>query len=215
MPSADLNFASWVPEKERQEIREFFASIEEAKTEPAQKKRRALDVVEMDYHNQYLKSSRWRKIKKRILERDGNICQCCGGHGTYVHHRNYSRETLLGEDDARLATVCGGCHHLVHFDDHGVKRSIEDTDKEFLAGQRQTEIPEIDLDLRRKLQLPTNYNRMTAVQRELWNEERHKQRHAKWLKLHPNQTPRVLGGFFRPELREKAIDNSEPPTSAA
>ena len=215
MPSTELNFASWVPEKDRQQIREFFAAIEQAKVAPSQKKQRPLDVMEMDYNQQYLKSARWRKIKKRILERDQNVCQCCGGHGNYVHHRSYSRETLVGEDDAMLVTVCAGCHNLIHFDDNGTKRSVEATDKAFLAGQRQTDIPVIDLDLRRRFRLPANYERMTAVQRNLWNEERHKQRHAKWLKLHPNRPPSARGGFFKPEFWAKGSTDSEPPTGAA
>jgi 5-methylcytosine-specific restriction endonuclease McrA len=214
MPSTDLNFAPWVPEKDRQHIREFFESIERTKNEPPTKMRRRLDVMEMDYHSQYLKSARWRKIKKRILERDQSICQCCGGHGRYVHHRNYLRETLMGDDDSMLATVCGGCHNLIHFDESGRKRSIEETDKEFVAGQRQTDIPEIDLDLRRKFQPPANYQRLTAVQIRLWNEERHRQRHAKWLKLHPNEQPRVPGGFFKPELWQAATNEGDPPGAA-
>jgi len=205
----DFKFLPWVPEKDRQEILELFALIEKVKKEPVKKRRRTLDVLEMDYYQQYLKSARWRKIKRRILDRDKNICQCCGGHGTYVHHRNYSRETLMGEDDAKLATVCGGCHNLIHFDDNGVKRSVEEVDRLFLAGQYQKNIPEIDLDLRRKFCLPPGYERMTAVQRKLWNEEYLKQRRAKWLKLHPNRPFRGPSGFFKPELWSQATEESQ------
>lgn len=130
------------------------------------------DVTLMDYHSEYLKSPLWRKIKRRVLKRDNNICGSCGGIGNIVHHRSYSREVLEGNADHMLATVCEGCHNIIHFDNDKSRRSEEESERVFLAGQRQTDFPLPHIDLRRRSQRqPVEWPRMTAVQRELWNKK--------------------------------------------
>jgi hypothetical protein len=99
-----------------------------------------------------------------------------------------------------LATVCIGCHELIHFDDDGKKRNEAETDAAFLAGQRQINIPEIKIDLRKDVaNQPANWHRMTAVQRKLWYETHNQLRSEKLLKRKKNKPPRKLGGFFGPE----------------
>lgn len=129
-----------------------------------------LPEVEQDYQS-YLRSSLWRRIKRRVLKRDQRVCGCCGGEGKVVHHRSYAPEVMEGKADDMLATVCAGCHAIMHFDENGAKRSAEETERIFLGGQRQTEIPTPRIDLRRRSQgKPAEWPRMTAVQRKLWEE---------------------------------------------
>ena len=91
--------------------------------------------------------------------------------GKVVHHRSYAPEVMEGKADDMLATVCAGCHAIMHFDENGAKRSAEETERIFLGGQRQTEIPTPRIDLRRRSQgKPAEWPRMTAVQRKLWEE---------------------------------------------
>ena len=105
-----------------------------------------------------------------MCSRDHGICQCCGGRGSIVHHRSYERDVLEGRNDAMLATVCNGCHNIIHFLDDGQKRPEEAWDAVFLQGQHQTDIPAIGkIDLRTlKVVDPPNFTRMTAVQFELY-----------------------------------------------
>ena len=159
---------AWQDKPTPEQMREIFAEIEKA---AAVRPKRIKDPALMDYNDQYLKTALWKRIKKRVLERDKSICQCCGGKGAVVHHRCYDPDVLRGENDAMLATVCSGCHDLIHLTDDGRKRTLEETDVEFLMGQRQTETPEIKVDLRTIwMPIPPGWNRLTHVQKRLWHE---------------------------------------------
>lgn len=146
----------------------------EVAEQAAARPRRIVDVMLMDYREQYLASSRWRRIKKRVFARDKGICQSCGGRGSQVHHRSYARDVLEGKNDAMLATVCAGCHNIIHFKDDGSPRPEEDWDYVFLAGQHQTDIPPVGkIDLRRPVfNLPPGFDstRMTSRQFELFRQ---------------------------------------------
>jgi len=54
-------------------------------------------------------SSKWIKIRNRILERDNNICQYCGGKGCEVHHKIPYR-ICRHDNEENLVTVCRPCH---------------------------------------------------------------------------------------------------------
>ncbi len=88
-----------------------------------------------------------------------------------MHHRSYERDVLEGKNDAMLATVCEGCHNIIHFTDDGSARPEEEWDSVFLAGQHQEDIPPVGkIDLRRPVfDLPAGFDRsrMTARQFEL------------------------------------------------
>ena len=148
-------------------VRDMFHELRQKGALP---KRRITDVRQMDYHDQYLKSAKWKRIKKRVMERDGGLCQSCGGRGSTVHHRSYEREVLEGRNDAMLATVCNGCHNIIHFLDDGQRRPEAEWDAVFLLGQHQTDIPAIGkVDLRSlKIVDRPDLTRMTAVQIELY-----------------------------------------------
>ncbi|CAN7782845.1 hypothetical protein LJR175_008249 [Variovorax sp. LjRoot175] len=145
------------------DLARMFRELEER---AAARPKRITDVMLMDYQGQYLPSALWKEIKERVLERDQRICQSCGGRGSVVHHRSYERDVLEGRNDAMLATVCSGCHNIIHFTDDGKPRPEEEWDAILLAGQHQTDIPPIGkIDLRKPvLPRPPNYERMTARQ---------------------------------------------------
>lgn len=140
---------------------------------PEMRRRIKADVMLMDYHDQYLKTALWKRIKKRVLERDQKVCQCCGGSGSVVHHRSYSRDVMEGRNDSMLATVCAGCHDFIHFTDEGARRDEADVDAVLLAGQRQlTEIPPVGkIDLRRpNSSYPGDAKRVSSLRLRLYRE---------------------------------------------
>jgi 5-methylcytosine-specific restriction endonuclease McrA len=56
---------------------------------------------------------RWRKTRKRVLERDDHTCQRCGAPATHVHHEP-PVTTLLARgdspfDDQHCQAVCASC----------------------------------------------------------------------------------------------------------
>ena len=64
-----------------------------------------------DGYGQYLKSELWADIRRRVLERAGNICEACHKRdATQVHHRSYDPATLRGESINALTAVCARCH---------------------------------------------------------------------------------------------------------
>jgi 5-methylcytosine-specific restriction endonuclease McrA len=179
---------------------EMNAAFLEVAATLAQPRKRSKDVMLQDYYSEYLRSPLWRRIKKRVLKRDGRICQSCGGTGTMVHHRSYERDVMEGKDDSMLATLCDGCHELIHFCEDGRKREPEEVDQLLLAGQRQTWIPAIHIDLRRRIpELPGSWRRLTATQRRLWLTAYQELGRAKWLKQNPGKPKRVRGGFWSPD----------------
>lgn len=145
------------------EIADLFRVL--AENGPAMRSRVKSDVTLMDYAD-YLKSALWKRIKKRVLERDTKTCQCCGGKGNVVHHRSYERDVMEGHNDAMLATVCNGCHDIIHFTDVGERRGAAEADAVFVAGQRQTDIPPVGkIDLRSpKINYPGGTKRVTSLQ---------------------------------------------------
>ena len=54
-------------------------------------------------------TARWRKIRKRILERDGYTCQQCGMEGNSVDHI-VPRSMQGSDEDWNLQTLCISCN---------------------------------------------------------------------------------------------------------
>ncbi len=125
-PKTERGFAKGVSEKEQAAINEILDQMESRLA--SGERPRATDPMQMDYQSEYLASSLWRRIKRRVLNRDAHTCQLCGGRGTVVHHRSYAREVMEGKDDALLTTVCDHCHHRVHFTECGARRTAAESE---------------------------------------------------------------------------------------
>ena len=62
-------------------------------------------------------SSTWRKLRKRIFERDNGICAICKEkkdkwHIHHLIHWDIARELIF--DDDNVVTLCSKCHHRIH-----------------------------------------------------------------------------------------------------
>jgi hypothetical protein len=129
-------------------------------------------------YDDYRKSWLWRKVTRRIRKRDEDRCFRCrgdaGGAGgpVHVHHRSYTPTVLAGLADEYLVCLCEGCHNIIHFDDYGQRRTDEETERVLLQRDTRSDFPEPKVDLRRRFQDPSGWERMTAVQRVAHNKRR-------------------------------------------
>ena len=56
-------------------------------------------------------TTRWRAVRRAVLDRDGWKCRKCGGRGRMeVHHRKPLAEGGDPFDMAGLESICRGCH---------------------------------------------------------------------------------------------------------
>jgi 5-methylcytosine-specific restriction endonuclease McrA len=61
-----------------------------------------------------LDADAYRRLRLRVLERDGWRCQFCAATaGLEVHHIRY-RSQLGNDSDGNLMTLCSGCHRTIH-----------------------------------------------------------------------------------------------------
>lgn len=154
----------WLDDATRRRIVTFFQEIRD--------KERVASLRGQQRYRDYLNSPLWRKISRRVLERDEHVCRCCTGTATQVHHRSYAEDVMRGENDEELASVCDGCHNYIEFDELGNERDPEETDRLLLAGRRDADYPAPKVDLRRSFpQKPLGWDRMSVVQRSLWHAE--------------------------------------------
>lgn len=154
----------WLEDHTRQRIVAFFQEI--------CFNERAVSLRHQEDYRDYLKTPLWRKIRRRVLKRDERVCKCCAGNATQVHHRSYAPEVMRGENDDELACVCEGCHNYIEFDELGNPRDPHETDRLLLEGRRDRDYPAPKVDLRRKSpQRPSGWDRMSAIQRLLWQKE--------------------------------------------
>lgn len=64
-------------------------------------------------YRRYLRSSDWKEIRGKILQRDKFKCKRCGKKAKQleVHHKTYKR--IFKERYSDLVTLCSNCHTIV------------------------------------------------------------------------------------------------------
>lgn len=61
----------------------------------------------------YLKSDRWKRVRKKIIFRDMNMCVNCRSQKILqVHHLSYT--SIFDESESDLVTLCKKCHNKWH-----------------------------------------------------------------------------------------------------
>jgi len=69
-------------------------------------------------YEDYIRSKEWTTRRKKVLERDNNICQSClNNKATEVHHITYKH--FKDEPLFELVSVCKPCHQDITMMDHG------------------------------------------------------------------------------------------------
>lgn len=81
-----------------------------------------------------------------------------------------------GLADQWLVSLCHGCHHLIHFDDSGARRSWVESERVLSTPVISVYVPEPVIDLRRwqigYAMKPKEWERMNLNQRRCWEQRR-------------------------------------------
>jgi len=77
-------------------------------------------------YSQQLRQPEWRRLRERVLRRDGYRCRRCGATGRLeVHHRYYLRGHMAWQYPMRaLVTLCRDCHEWVHGRNPGILAAL-------------------------------------------------------------------------------------------
>lgn len=68
-----------------------------------------------DEYQSYLRSSKWRNLRKKAIKRDGHRCTHCGYIGKLdVHHVHYAGIFEMDFSLDQLIAVCKECHADIH-----------------------------------------------------------------------------------------------------
>lgn len=73
-------------------------------------------------YEKYLRSALWLAIREWVIERDKGICTICERTAAEVHHHDYDKTTMWGEQPDSLTSLCARCHQLVEFNELNQKR---------------------------------------------------------------------------------------------
>lgn len=69
-------------------------------------------------YQEYLKSDRWKKLRKEILIKNNFKCEDCKGIANEVHHKRYVNIETPWEK-YELVALCGPCHGKRHHKNRG------------------------------------------------------------------------------------------------
>lgn len=97
-------------QQQRQEERR--AEIERQNTERADFAAKQ-DTAWWQWYNTYLRSTAWRSIRQRVMDRANGMCEgCAANYATQVHHLTYAH--VGNEFLWELVAVCDSCHTRYH-----------------------------------------------------------------------------------------------------
>lgn len=90
-----------------------------------------LHAIGFRSYKEYLNSPLWDRVRTSIFMLADRKCKLCGSKAQVVHHKDYSKQTLLGFRPHNLVALCEACHTKIEFHDNGKKRTQKETNKEF------------------------------------------------------------------------------------
>ena len=153
------------------ELRSFFEEARAGLLAPLPGEEPTFAKLGFASYDAYLKSSLWRRIRRRVLKRDESKCRRCKGTADLVHHLSYAIAALRGDADHLLVSLCDGCHNFIELDEHGGRRAPSERDK-LLDVHDLDDLPEpvpVKISARKKcIPSPPQWGRMSAVQKSRW-----------------------------------------------
>jgi 5-methylcytosine-specific restriction endonuclease McrA len=111
----DIVFSFTRPKRNKPRQKRSFSSSLDSTEKPVEKiKPERFDQPQFTSKQEYLKSSQWQTIRKRILKRDHYTCCKCQAKDQplEIHHLHY--QNLCVEKDEDLVSLCRNCHESQH-----------------------------------------------------------------------------------------------------
>jgi hypothetical protein len=112
---------------------------------------------QLERNRAYYQSELWQLIRQRVFARDGGQCRGCSSSAECVHHLAYDQSTMRGGCINELISLCKTCHHYIHFNSSGERRSFNSVRRKTYSVIRKGRYQSIDLD---------NASRLVANMRE-------------------------------------------------
>lgn len=98
-----------------------------------------LKEIGFDSYKDYLKSDLWKKIREDVFKNKPNRCHFCHAtEGLQVHHRQYYRDILLGQNIKPLEILCGKCHKNIEFHDNFDKKRLYEANRKFRLARKMS-----------------------------------------------------------------------------
>lgn len=95
---------------------------------PYKERDRYLVTLGFKSYRDYLDSNLWKSIRLRVMQRDGNKCQCCQGPAVQVHNKRYGLGQLNGMTLDEMVAICIDCHQAIEFTGER-KNSLKETNE--------------------------------------------------------------------------------------
>lgn len=99
--------------------------------------KRDLFIKQMGFetYRDYLRSRLWQSIRERVMRGNPMCSACRSEEATTAHHREYSRDALMGRDISKIVPICRTCHELIERWTFGKKTCVADADLRFRSIQ--------------------------------------------------------------------------------
>lgn len=126
-----------------------------------QKRNKILHKLGYNSYADYLRSDRWKRIRKTVLEKYDGRCRICESPANEVHHVLYTKGNLSGGNTNHLIPLCRKCHQKLEFELGEKNTPLEAQDK-LSAKLRNKQYREAILQFgkhkgKKLIQVPTAY----------------------------------------------------------
>lgn len=91
-------------------------------------------------YQQYLESDLWREIRANVLKANSK-CQVCTKDADIVHHKSYTKMTMMGLKPSELVPLCNSCHYKIEFE-FGEKTTLDEADRRLRSMLNEVTMPE-------------------------------------------------------------------------
>ncbi len=96
-------------------------------------------------YREYLLSELWKDIRRAVFDHHGETCVGCRRtRATQIHHKEYTKPAMLGENLNLLVPLCGQCHKHAHAKRNSAQRQAKERQEGTRGSREPTATVETD-----------------------------------------------------------------------